>query len=137
MIRVKVLGAKQSARNIARMDKATRKAYYEVLLKVSKQILALSKSKYVPFLTGKLKRSGRVKGHPGRYPVVFISYGGADVPYALMQHENMSFKHPGGKRAKYLELAVDDLAPTVEKQFGTATRSETKKYSMAGFRPRG
>ncbi len=132
MIKVRVLGAKQSAANIRKMSRAVRKRYYEELLKLSKEILAISKEKYVPFLHGPLKRSGKVKGYPGRYPVVYISFGSAEVPYALMQHENLKFFHPGGKKAKYLELAVDDVRPKMERRLAVATRDETKKYSMAG-----
>ena len=132
MIKVKVLGAKQSAANIAKMSAAVRKRYYEEILKLSKEILAISKQRYVPILTGALKRSGKVKGYPGRYPVVYISFGSAEVPYALLQHENTKFFHPGGKKAKYLELAVDDVRPVMAKRLEVATRSETKKYSMAG-----
>ena len=132
MIKVRVLGAKQSAANIAKMSAAVRKRYYKEILKLSREILAISKERYVPFLHGPLKRSGKVKGFPGRYPVVYISFGSADVPYALLQHENLNFYHPGGKRAKYLELAVDDVRPKMERQLAVATRDETKKFSMAG-----
>lgn len=132
MIKVKVLGARQSAANIRRMSKAMRKRYYEEILKLSEEILHISKERYVPYLHGALKRSGKVKGYPGRYPVVYISFGSAEVPYALMQHENLKFFHPGGKSAKYLELAVDDVRPRMEKRLAVATRNETRKYSMAG-----
>jgi hypothetical protein len=131
MIKVKVLGAKQSAANVAKMSKAVRKRYYEEILRLSKEILERSYV-YVPYLSGDLKASGVVKGFPGRYPVVYTSYGNANVPYALMQHENMSFQHPGGKKAKYLELAVDDVRPKMKRRLEVATRSETKKFSMAG-----
>ena len=132
MIKVRVLGAKQSAMNIRKMDKATRKRFYEEMLKVSKEIMERSKNRYVPILTGALKRSGKVKGNPGRYPVVYLSYGSAAVPYALLQHENLNFHHPGGRSAKYLERAVDDFGPTIKKRLETAVRTETRKYSMAG-----
>lgn len=132
MIKVRVLGARQSAANIRKMTRAVRKRYYEEILELSKEILHISKERYVPYLHGPLKRSGKVKGYPGRYPVVYISFGSAEVPYALMQHENLSFIHPGGKKAKYLELAVDDVRPKMEKRLAVATRDETRKFSMAG-----
>jgi hypothetical protein len=132
MIKVRVLGAKQSAANIRRMSAAVRKRYYEEILKLSREILSIAKTQYVPYLTGALKRSGKVKGFPGRYPVVYTSFGNESVPYALIQHENLSFFHPGGKRAKYLELAVDDMKPEMERRLAVAARNETKKYSMAG-----
>jgi len=131
-VKVRILGAKQSAANIRKMTKAVRKRYYEEILKLSREILAISKEKYVPYLHGPLKASGKVKGYPGRYPVVYTSFGNASVPYALLQHENLNFHHPGGKKAKYLELAVDDMKPEIKRRLEVATRNETKKYSMAG-----
>jgi hypothetical protein len=101
------------------------------MLKLSREILVRSHT-YVPYLSGDLLRSGKFNGYPGRYPVVYISYGSTAVPYALLQHENTQFFHPGGKRAKYLELAVDDVRPKIKKALTLAVRTETKKYSMAG-----
>jgi hypothetical protein len=131
MIKVKVLGAKKSAANIRNMDKAVRKRLYEEMLEISRKILVRS-HRYVPYDTGKLQRSGKVEGYPGRYPVVYTSYGGPDVPYALIQHENVEYIHPGGRRAKYLELAVGDYEPQIAKAFEVALRNETQKFSMAG-----
>ena len=131
MIKVRVLGATQSAANIRAMDKAVRKRFYDEMLEISRKILVRS-HRYVPYDTGKLQRSGKVKGYPGRYPVVYTSYGGPDVPYALIQHENLQYFHPGGRRAKYLELAVKDYEPEISKALEVATRNETQKFSMAG-----
>jgi len=131
MIKVKLLGAKRSAANIRRMDKATRKRLFEEIKKICNDIYDISQG-IVPYKDGFLKGSGKVKASPGRYPVVFVSYGNASVPYALMQHENTSFKHPGGKKAKYLEIAAKELEPTMERRLEVAVRTETKKYSMAG-----
>lgn len=47
-----------------------------------------------------------------------------DLPYALIQHENLDFNHPGGGKAKYLEdqfnanyqKYLDDAAEAVEKE---------------------
>jgi hypothetical protein len=88
-------------------------------------------------LTGALKLSGRRKAHKGRYPVVYVSFGGPDVPYALLQHEALHFNHPRGGRAKYLELAVKDFEPVMADRLSVATRSEMKKHSMAGKTVRG
>ena len=75
-VKVRLLGAKESAANIRKMDKAVRKALYKEMLSISKEILVRAKQ-YVPYLTGALERSGRVKGYPGRYPVVYTSFGNA------------------------------------------------------------
>ena len=130
-VKVRILGAKESAANIRAMSTAVRKQFYKTLLEISRKILVRS-HKYVPYDTGRLQESGKVKGYPGRYPVVYTSYGGPDVPYALIQHENMSYIHPGGRKAKYLELAVKDYEPEIGRAFEVAARTETQKFSMAG-----
>jgi hypothetical protein len=130
-VKVRVLGATQSAANIRAMSKAVRKKFYDTMLEISQKILERS-HRYVPYKTGKLQESGKVKGYPGRYPVVYTSYGGPDVPYALIQHENLDYSHPGGRKAKYLELAVKDYEPEMKKAFEVAARNETQKFSMAG-----
>lgn len=130
-VKVRILGAKASAANIRNMSKAVRATFYNTMLEISRKILERS-HKYVPYDTGKLQESGKVTGYPGRYPVVYTSYGGPDVPYALIQHENVNYNHPGGRKAKYLELAVKDYEPEMKKAFEVAARTETQKFSMAG-----
>jgi hypothetical protein len=136
-VKVRVLGAKKSAANIRKMDRETRRAFFEELEKVAEQILYTAQEIYVPVLTGDLKRSGRMKSHKGRYPVIYVSFGGPDVPYALLQHEATWFNHPRGGRAKYLELAVRDFEPVIAEKLSVACRSEIKKHSMAGKVARG
>jgi hypothetical protein len=135
-VKVRVLGAKKSAANIRAMDKATRRVFFEQLEKIAEQVLYTAQELYVPVLTGDLKRSGRMTSHPGAYPVIYVSFGGPDVPYALLQHEATWFKHPRGGRAKYLELAVKDFEPVIAEKLAVACRSEIEKYSMAGKVPR-
>lgn len=132
MIQARILGAKQSAANIRDMDKATRKKFFDELVAIADDVLYQAQEIYVPVLTGALKQSGRRKAHSGRYPVVYVSFGGPSVPYALLQHENLEFNHPRGGRAKYLELAVKDFEPVMADRLAVATRSEMKKHSMAG-----
>lgn len=59
-------------------------------------------SRGVPFKTGRLSQSGRVRGPTGKIePAVTVSFGNARVPYALRQHENLDYHHPVGE-ARYL-----------------------------------
>lgn len=56
----------------------------------------------VPHDEGTLERSGtvvpsRVSPDTLEAAIVF------DQPYAVVQHEDMTFRHPGGRKAKYLE----------------------------------
>jgi hypothetical protein len=114
------------------MDKKTRERFFEELVAIADDVLTRSKDVYVPVLTGALKDSGALKAHRGRYPVAYVSFGGPEVPYALIQHENLQFQHPRGGSAKYLELAVKDYEPQMADRLSVATRSEMKKHSMAG-----
>ncbi|MGD6750991.1 minor capsid protein [Streptomyces sp. BH105] len=59
-------------------------------------------NKLVPLEEGTLRRSGRVDvdGLNGA-----ISY---DTVYAVRQHEELTWKHLPGRRAKYLESAMND-----------------------------
>jgi hypothetical protein len=59
-----------------------------------------------PVDTKRLVNSGRVDDPEigGGIVNVYISYGGDnDVPYALIQHERLDYKHAQGKQAKFLE----------------------------------
>jgi len=129
-VSVKILGAKEAVRNIGQMSKGVRKKFFETLVKLADATLQHSKDKYVPVLHGPLKASGRVEAYPGRYPSVRIIYGNSEVPYALLQHENLQFLHPRGGRAKYLELAVKDFEPRFKKELLEETRKELYKYDV-------
>jgi hypothetical protein len=71
----------------------------------------------VPIDTGVLRSSGQV--HPPHYSsqeiVVEITYGGAAKDYALIQHENESYKHASGKQARYLSDPVEDAIPSLDR----------------------
>lgn len=131
-VSVKMKGAKSSARNIENMTKAARQAFFEQMVEIANAILIRSQTKYVPVLSTTLRDSGAVSASPGRYPVVEIGFGGAAASYALVQHENLWFHHPGGKKAKYLELAVKDFEPKIAKALDVAIRHEVKKYDLRG-----
>jgi hypothetical protein len=131
---VKVLGAKRSAANIRRMTAAVRKKFYEQMLEICEEIRVHAQTEYVPVLTGALRDSGKVVGKPGRYPVIEIGFGGAAVDYAVIQHENLTFQHPSGGRAKYLELAVRDFEPKIAHTLEVAVRHETRKFEIASVR---
>jgi len=131
-VTTRIKGQRTSAANIRAMDKATRRRFFEELVKIADDVLDRSKERYVPVLSGDLKNSGRVMPHPGRYPSVEVGFGGPAVSYAVIQHENMLFKHPGGKRAKYLELAVKDFEPQIANRLAVAAAGEIRMYDMRG-----
>lgn len=53
----------------------------------------------VPLEEGDLQSSGKVSVDEGR-SMAAVSY---DTPYAIRQHEDLSYKHDAGRKAKYLE----------------------------------
>jgi minor capsid protein len=66
-------------------------------LKLAAEHLLLESRKLVPIEEGTLERSGTVtvQGLEGS-----VSY---DTPYAVDQHEDMTYEHDEGRTAKYLE----------------------------------
>lgn len=87
-------------------------AMEQALYAEAHNILADSR-KEVPFLTGALSASGRVHDPftANNMAMVEITYGGAaggddSVNYAVIQHENTSFRHAEGRKAYYLEDPV-------------------------------
>ena len=52
-----------------------------------------------PLEEGDLARSGEVTSDPGQNAVA-VSF---DRPYAVRQHEELTWRHDAGKKAKYLE----------------------------------
>lgn len=87
-------------------------AMEQALFAEAHNILADSR-KEVPFLTGALSASGRVHDPftANKTAMVEITYGGAaggdeSVNYAVIQHENTSFRHAEGRKAYYLEDPV-------------------------------
>lgn len=77
----------------------------------------------VPLDEGTLERSGVASVDP-RILTAAVSY---DTPYAVVQHENMGFHHPGGRTAKYLERPWAASArwalPLIQKQVRKVTGS--------------
>lgn len=87
-------------------------AMEQALYAEAQNILADSR-KEVPFLYGTLSASGRVHDPytANKTAMVEITYGGAagggeDVNYAIIQHENTSFRHAEGRKSHYLEDPV-------------------------------
>jgi hypothetical protein len=63
----------------------------------------------VPKEWGDLMRSGRVTGPFSKGPSasVNLTFGGVAAPYALRQHEELTWNHPRGGEARYLVRAAD------------------------------
>lgn len=89
-------------------------------------IKIMNKSKrQVPLEDGILRSSATVNQPvtSGQLFSITMGYGGDASAYALIQHENLSFHHPGlhskrkdqsGRKGKYLEDPVNESLPTLE-----------------------
>lgn len=76
----------------------------------------------VPLDEGPLERSGTASVDEGTLTAA-VSY---DTPYAVRQHEDMTYRHAPGRTAKYLEHALnsnaDDVMELVAAQLRRALR---------------
>ena len=94
----------------------------------------------VPVKDAVLQSSGHVNppvvGGAAGGVVVTLGYGGAAKAYAAVQHENLTFIHPSGGRAKYLEIPAmqraSEIGISVAKELAAelakkAAQTRTKK----------
>jgi hypothetical protein len=105
-IKVTMKGMDKALKNIKEAQSKLPKAAASALHSEAEDIMKESKDNYVPILTGDLKDSGRVESPvvEGQRVLVVAQYGNEKTEtYALVQHENLTLNHPGGKQAKYLE----------------------------------
>jgi len=68
-------------------------------------------NKTVPIETGELMRSGAPDVDDKALEAT-VSY---DVPYAVPQHERTDFRHDPGRRAKWLELTLDEERARIQR----------------------
>lgn len=97
------------------IDAATKRGLYlagEHILNVS--------NRQVPHEDGDLERSGVVT--EGTDLEVGISY---DTPYAVRQHEDLSYQHDAGRNAKFLENACRSERNTAAKIIQKSIKSAT------------
>ena len=91
------------------------------LRQTAEEMMTESK-RLVPVDTGTLKGSGYVEPVDMADLSVRLGFGGPAEPYALVQHEDLSLRHPGGGQAKFLEIPVNALAPKLTENVGNAIR---------------
>jgi hypothetical protein len=90
----------------------------DALFEAGEIVLAESDTR-VPIEEGTLSRSGHVSEDRAQLKVA-VSY---DTPYAVVQHEEMSFQHDGGREAKYLENAFNATLPQLRDHIAHRIRS--------------
>lgn len=92
------------------------------LLQVGEEIMTNAKQNYVPVDLGALRASGYVEQrNEGSTFIVELGFGGPSAPYALIQHENMSFNHTTGG-PKYLERPVTERAASIPRDVANKVR---------------
>ncbi|WP_205314877.1 minor capsid protein [Nonomuraea lactucae] len=78
-------------------------------LKVAAEHLLQVSRELVPHEEGTLERSGTVSADEANLRAA-VSY---DTPYAVRQHEELTWKHDPGRQAKYLEEPLNTEAATM------------------------
>lgn len=83
--------------------------------------LAIKASALAPIDTGELRQSAepevKVTGNKTRAMVTFSAINPINgYDYAMIQHEELSFKHPNGGQAKYLEKPLNENSEKYKKR---------------------
>lgn len=94
------------------------------LLYAEAQEIMTNSRPLVPHHIGTLRGSGTVGLPHSNANVVQVEfgYGGAASAYAVVQHENLSFEHPRGGQAMFLEDAVRDAIPNMAQRLADGFR---------------
>lgn len=93
---------------LSRLDLQTRIIGGEALFEAMQDVIEEAQS-LAPYKTGALAGSGRVNRARVTAQGVSITLDFGVVPpldYAVDQHENLLYNHPGGKIAKFLEIPL-------------------------------
>ena len=96
--------------NLTRAAKKKRDAAGQGLLLAAEHVLQVSRTR-VPIEEGTLERSGTTSVDRDNL-VAHISY---DTPYAVRQHEDMTYRHDAGRQAKFLESALTGERDAIRK----------------------
>ena len=89
-------------------------------LRLAAEHLLGASRKIVPHEEGTLENSGKVTVDEATHQAA-VSYS---TPYAVPQHEDLSFKHDPGRQAKYLEQPMNTEADTMAKLVGREVKRE-------------
>lgn len=125
-----VRGLRQVQVNLGRV---TRDIENAVVQAMEDNVLDLERrsKEQVPIDTGDLRGSGTsevTEVYGGVKGTVSFNAGSADggISYALIQHENMTFVHPKGGKAKYLTDPLNQNATKYRKHILEKTRRATR-----------
>ena len=116
--RVTVSGLSEASKHLTKFLRTVETVPTNILLEEAPRIEETAKIR-TPEKTGKLKESVKVrvsrdKRRPGLYAQASARNRGYD--YALIQHENLSYNHPNGGQAKFLESAFVEGVERIERR---------------------
>ena len=122
--RVTVSGLSEASKHLTRFLRTVETVPTKILLEEAPRIEETAKIR-TPEKTGKLKESVKVrvsrdKRRPGLYAQASAFNRGYD--YALIQHENLSYNHPNGGQAKFLESAFVEGVERIERRIEQEVR---------------
>ena len=122
--RVTVSGLSEASKHLTRFLRTVETVPTNILLEEAPRIEETAKIR-TPEKTGKLKESVKVrvsrdKRRPGLYAQASAFNRGYD--YALIQHENLSYNHPNGGQAKFLESAFVEGVERIERRIEQEVR---------------
>ena len=122
--RVTVSGLDEASKHLTQFLRTVETVPTQILLEEAPRIEETAKIR-TPEKTGKLKESVKVrvsrdKRRPGLYAQASAFNRGYD--YALIQHENLSYNHPNGGQAKFLESAFVEGVERIERRIEQEVR---------------
>jgi hypothetical protein len=125
---LEVRGANNLSKNLSAL--ARRKGpptYAQIILRAIVMVENAS-AKLTPVKTGHLRDSGlgNVKGESGilkESPDGAVGFTANTAEYALYVHERADLKHKKGKTAFFLQKALQEVAPKIERMFGVGLRT--------------
>ena len=122
--RVTVSGLNEASKRLTKFLRTVETVPTHILLEEAPRIEETAKIR-TPEKTGKLKESVKVrvsrdKRRPGLYAQASAINRGYN--YALIQHENLSYNHPNGGQAKFLESAFVEGVERIESRIEQEVR---------------
>ena len=121
---VTVSGLNEASKHLTEFLRTVETVPTQILLEEAPRIEETAKIR-TPEKTGKLKESVKVrvsrdKRRPGLYAQASATNRGYN--YALIQHENLSYNHPNGGQAKFLESAFVEGVERIERRIEQEVR---------------
>lgn len=126
-ISVDINGGEELLRKLKAMGPAGLVAARDALVRGAEEVATLSKSRFVPVLTGAL--SGTIHVPPpvasGNEVVVQIVAGGPAAPYAVYVHE-INKNYNNNRQWKFLETPLKESLPEIEAELAYSINAAFK-----------